>query len=145
MVSLELRERTDEQTDKQTNRSEFIGPVYSGEPVKQQKIKTRIRNNVMHLHYCQSQLIRKLCFIGPSKLYPYHYINNHPLKAPSNYMKQSPRLSRHFGYCSREIVNHETRCTQSTCRQCHSSGMPRMGDKERAGVKKLMDIAYLLH
>ena len=42
-------------------------------------------------------LIRKICFIGNSKSYPSHYIDNHALIAPSNYMKQFLHFISHFG------------------------------------------------
>ena len=93
MVSFELNKRTDELT----NRNEFIGPIYSGGPINQQKIKTRIRNNVVHVHYCESQFNQKNIFHSSFKIIPFHYIEKNPLTAPSNYMKQSPHFSSHFG------------------------------------------------
>ena len=40
---------------KRTEEHSELGPIYDGGTINQQKIKTRIRNNIMHVYYCQSQ------------------------------------------------------------------------------------------
>ena len=58
------------QTDGRTDRSEFIGLIYSRGIKNQQKIKTRIRNNVMHVQHCHSQFNQKNMFHGSFKIIP---------------------------------------------------------------------------